>query len=86
MEALESSTVSERGVETIQQDANVKLEETCILVDGDELYFVPHKEGKRRLYKVLSLAICVCVYMCVIASNCTFFIFRKRFRKPFLQE
>lgn len=86
MEALESSTVSERGVETTQQDAKVKLEETCILVDGDELHFVPHKEGKRRPYKVLSLDICVCVCMCVIASNCTFFFFRKRFRKPFLQE
>ncbi|KAK4577754.1 hypothetical protein RGQ29_028036 [Quercus rubra] len=51
LEALESSTVSERGVETTQQDAKVKLEETCILVDGDELHFVPHKEGKRRPYK-----------------------------------
>jgi hypothetical protein len=55
LDELESSNFSERGVETTQQVAKTKLEETCILVNGDELHFVPHKEGKRRPYKVLSL-------------------------------
>jgi len=51
LDELESSNFSERGVETTQQVAKTKLEETCILVNGDELHFVPHKEGKRRPYK-----------------------------------
>ncbi|KAG2712513.1 hypothetical protein I3760_04G130200 [Carya illinoinensis] len=45
------STLSEPGVETSQQYVQLKLEETCVLVDGDELHFVLHKEGKRRPYK-----------------------------------
>lgn len=57
LDAIESSTFSEQGVET-----KVKLEETCVLVDGEELHFFPHKECKRRPYKVL----CVCsVFVCV---------------------
>ncbi|XP_059452233.1 uncharacterized protein LOC132182885 [Corylus avellana] len=46
LDAIESSTFSEQGVET-----KVKLEETCVLVDGEELHFFPHKECKRRPYK-----------------------------------
>lgn len=53
------STLSEPGVETSQQYVQLKLEETCVLVDGDELHFVLHKEGKRRPYKVLSRSLCV---------------------------
>jgi len=46
LDAIESSTFSEQGMET-----KVKLEETCVLVDGEELHFYPHKECKRRPYK-----------------------------------
>lgn len=51
LDGIERGTLSEPGVDTSQQYVQLKLEETCVLVDGDELHFVPHKEGKRRPYK-----------------------------------
>jgi len=59
LDAIESSNFSEQGVET-----KVKLEETCVLVDGEELHFLAHKECKRRPYKVLCVG-CVFVYVCM---------------------
>jgi hypothetical protein len=80
LDAIESSTFSEQGMET-----KVKLEETCVLVDGEELHFYPHKECKRRPYKVLFLCVCFLFMYVYSASNWTFF-FRKKSGKPFLQE
>lgn len=51
MDATESSTDVEQGYETIQRVDNIQVEETCILVNGDEVCFVPHKGGKHRPYK-----------------------------------
>ncbi|CAN6700561.1 unnamed protein product [Malus baccata var. baccata] len=48
--ATESNTVV-HGTETIQQSEKAKLEETCVMVTGKDVRFVPHMEGKRRPYK-----------------------------------
>ncbi|KAB2612578.1 hypothetical protein D8674_034894 [Pyrus ussuriensis x Pyrus communis] len=48
--ATESNTVVD-GTETIQQSEKAKLEETCVMVTGEDVHFVPHMEGKRRPYK-----------------------------------
>lgn len=55
MDATESSIDVEQGYETVQQVDNIQVKETCVLVNGDELCFVPCREGKHRPYKVLSL-------------------------------
>ncbi|GLT30217.1 hypothetical protein SLA2020_050310 [Shorea laevis] len=47
---MESTTVPQQGIESIQQLNKIDVEESCIMVSGSELHFVP-KEGKRRLYK-----------------------------------
>lgn len=48
-------------METIIQDDKMKLEETCVLVDGNNLSFVALKEGRQRSYKVLTF---LCVFDC----------------------
>ncbi|KAB1209824.1 hypothetical protein CJ030_MR6G013184 [Morella rubra] len=53
LDAIESSTLSEQGVESSQEFAKVTHEEACILVDGDVLHFIAQKEGKCRPYKLL---------------------------------
>ncbi|KAM1360044.1 hypothetical protein ACFX11_046986 [Malus domestica] len=48
--ATESNAVV-HGTETIQQSEKAMLEETCVMVTGKDVRFVPHMEGKRRPYK-----------------------------------
>lgn len=55
MDATESNIDVEQGYETVQRVDNIQVEETCVLVNGDELCFVPCREDKHRPYKVLSL-------------------------------
>ncbi|KAL5864738.1 hypothetical protein ACOSQ3_002252 [Xanthoceras sorbifolium] len=50
-DTVQSSFVVDQGLETIQSVENFKVEESCVLVNGDELHFVPHKEGKYKPYK-----------------------------------
>lgn len=71
LDAIESSTLSEQGVESSQEFAKVTHEEACILVDGDELHFIAQKEGKCRPYKVLSLSRFLCLFLSLfaVASN-----------------
>lgn len=54
LDAIESNIVVVQEMETIQQSAKAKLEETCVMVTGEDVHFVPHMEGKRRPYKVHS--------------------------------
>lgn len=51
MDATESSIDVEQGYETIRRVDNIQVEETCVLVNGDELCLFPSKEGKHRPYK-----------------------------------
>ncbi|KAM2634750.1 hypothetical protein EV1_025189 [Malus domestica] len=48
--ATESNTVV-HGTETIQQSERAKLEETCVMVTGEDIHFVPHVDSKHRPYK-----------------------------------
>ncbi|KAK1567855.1 hypothetical protein Q3G72_017497 [Acer saccharum] len=50
-DTVESSSVVEQELEAIEPVGNFKVEETCVLVNGDELHFFPHKEGKYKPYK-----------------------------------
>ncbi|XP_048440078.1 uncharacterized protein LOC103945431 isoform X2 [Pyrus x bretschneideri] len=45
--ATESNTVV-HGTETIQQSEGAKLEETCVMVTGEDVHFVPHVDSKHR--------------------------------------
>ncbi|VVA33893.1 PREDICTED: LOC110419733 [Prunus dulcis] len=51
LDAIESNIVVVQEMETIQQSAKAKLEETCVMVTGEDVHFVRHMEGKRRPYK-----------------------------------
>ncbi|XP_007211812.2 uncharacterized protein LOC18780902 isoform X2 [Prunus persica] len=51
LDAIESNIVVVQEMETIQQSAKANLEETCVMVTGEDVHFVPHMEGKRRPYK-----------------------------------
>ncbi|KAF7146225.1 hypothetical protein RHSIM_Rhsim04G0073900 [Rhododendron simsii] len=66
----------EIGIDTIKQIEHLKLEETCILVDGDQLGLNPSRQDKprsyNRSYKVLSLSL----------SNNSI-CFQKKFREAF---
>lgn len=86
MDTIESIIIVEQGFETIKQVDNIEVEETCVLVNRDE-HFVPSKEGKHRLYKVLALPLSLSLPF-VISPFFNFlrmFLFRKRFRMLFLQ-
>uniref|UniRef100_A0A5B7AJA3 Uncharacterized protein n=1 Tax=Davidia involucrata TaxID=16924 RepID=A0A5B7AJA3_DAVIN len=48
-DVIENNNTTEAGAETI--DDKSKLEETCVLVDGDKLCFVSQRESKCRSYK-----------------------------------
>ncbi|KAI9177113.1 hypothetical protein LWI28_011221 [Acer negundo] len=50
-DTVQSSSVVEQELEAFEPVGNFKAEETCVLVNGDELHFVPHKEGKYKPYK-----------------------------------
>ncbi|KAK2665862.1 hypothetical protein Ddye_004436 [Dipteronia dyeriana] len=50
-DTVQSSSVVEQESEAIEPVENFKVEETCVLVNEDELHFVPHKEGKYKPYK-----------------------------------
>ncbi|XP_059665072.1 uncharacterized protein LOC132311254 isoform X2 [Cornus florida] len=52
MDVIENSVIVEPGIETIEQFDTSKIEETCVLVDRDKLYFVSHGDGKHRTYKI----------------------------------
>lgn len=54
MDVIESN-VEVHGTETIQQSDKSKLEETCVMVSGEELDFVHHMVAKCKPYKVKSL-------------------------------
>ncbi|CAK7323654.1 unnamed protein product [Dovyalis caffra] len=47
----EDGTLVEEDMEIIQQLDKPRLEETCVLVNGDEFQHAPHNEGKNRPYK-----------------------------------
>lgn len=51
VDATEGSIDVEQEYETIQRVDNIQVEETCVLVNRDELCFIPLKEGKHRPYK-----------------------------------
>lgn len=67
MDATESNIDVEQGYETVQRVDNIQVEETCVLVNGDELCFVPCREDKHRPYKVLSL-LCLSFSFILIVS------------------
>lgn len=69
MDATESNIDVEQGYETVHRVDNIQVEETCVLVNGDELCFVPCREGKHRPYKVLSL-LCLSFSLILIVSVC----------------
>lgn len=69
MDATESNIDVEQGYETVQRVDNIQVEETCVLVNGDELCFVPCREDKHRPYKVLSL-LCHSFSLILIVSVC----------------
>ncbi|KAM1060834.1 hypothetical protein ACFX2B_025171 [Malus domestica] len=48
--ATESNTVVD-GTENIQPSERAKLEETCVMVTGEDIHFVPHVDSKHRPYK-----------------------------------
>lgn len=48
---IESEIATEHGTKTIEQSDKGKLEETCVLVNEDELHILPQREGKWRPYK-----------------------------------
>ncbi|PON35358.1 hypothetical protein PanWU01x14_336910 [Parasponia andersonii] len=50
-DATESKTATEHGTVTIPQSDKMKLEETCVLVNENEIHFLPQPEGKWRPYK-----------------------------------
>lgn len=53
IDPLEINDVIDYGMETneVIDNDKVKLEETCVVVDGGQLCFVPHKEAKQKSYK-----------------------------------
>ena len=61
-------------MENIDLSDNVKLEESCVIVDDNLLYEVARRNRKLRSYKVFSLSLshrnCVIVYvLCVYAPS-----------------
>ncbi|XP_012079053.1 uncharacterized protein LOC105639575 isoform X3 [Jatropha curcas] len=48
----EVETSLENELEIIQNVDKIKLEESCIMVNGDEFNFVPRVEGKSKSYKI----------------------------------
>lgn len=50
---IENNDANEPRVEGTKQDGKSKLEETCVLVDGDKLGFVSQSESKNTSYKVV---------------------------------
>lgn len=48
---IDNSGSVEFGIDTINPIEHSKLEETCILVDGDQLRLNPSREDKPRSYK-----------------------------------
>ncbi|XP_062105883.1 uncharacterized protein LOC133817392 isoform X2 [Humulus lupulus] len=55
--ASETETATEHGAETVQQSDKMKLEETCVLVNENELHFPPQPERKWRPYKKIREAL-----------------------------
>ncbi|KAL2497439.1 hypothetical protein Adt_22989 [Abeliophyllum distichum] len=51
MEFIDDVELIEQGVDIIEQVAMSKLEETCVLVEGNELHVVPQGTGKHKSYK-----------------------------------
>lgn len=45
---------TEQDAATFDQIDEAKLEESCIVVNNDEIHFVAQREGKHRSYKVFS--------------------------------
>lgn len=58
MEFVENDEVAEPKFET---SGMVKLEESCILVEGDELHYALQETRKHKSYKVLSLSLSLCI-------------------------
>lgn len=57
MGATEINDFNDQGIETTKELLDkMKLEDTCVVVDGEELHVVSHREGQIRLVKVLSLS------------------------------
>lgn len=58
MDAIEIDEVIDQGIETTKELFDkMKLEDTCVMVEGDELHVVSHREGKVWLAKVFSLSL-----------------------------
>ena len=56
VDASETETATEHGAEAAQQSDEMKLEETCVLVNENELNFPPQPKHKWRPYKVLIIS------------------------------
>ncbi|XP_022857180.1 uncharacterized protein LOC111378242 [Olea europaea var. sylvestris] len=48
---VENAVLVEPGVDIIKRVTNTKLEESCILVEGNEIHVVPQGIGKHKSYK-----------------------------------
>jgi hypothetical protein len=65
-------------MENIDLSENVKLDESCVIVDNSFLYEVSRRNLRLRSYKVLlslSLSLCVRERACGLVAVCPFFFF-----------
>lgn len=71
--AIEDLTESE--MENIDLSENVKLDESCVIVDNSFLYEVSRRNRRLRSYKVLlSLSLCICtMHACGLVAVHPFF-------------
>lgn len=53
-------------MENIDLSDNVKLEESCVIVDDNLLYEVARRNRKLRSYKVIPLSQKLCDYLCFV--------------------
>lgn len=52
MDLQKIGTIIEQGHKTMQQDDELKLEETCVMVTRDELQSAPNEGGNQKTCKV----------------------------------
>lgn len=57
MEFVENDEVTEPRLDDFETGGMVQLEESCILVEGDELHYSLQETRKHKSYKVLSLSL-----------------------------
>lgn len=64
-------------MENIDLSENVKLDESCVIVDNSFLYEVSRRNRRLRSYKVLlSLSLCICtMHACGLVAVHPYFFF-----------